>query len=148
MPLAPDLARSAGAPATLFRASDAPWTRCRADLGELFQGRRYHASVTDGPWLHRTKTGTLIMLWSSYGPAKYAVGQSTSSSGRLAGPWVQEAQPLWSDDGGHPMLFRTFDDRLVMAIHQPNRRVERARFFEMDDSGDLLRIVREIADSR
>jgi hypothetical protein len=35
-----------------------------------------------------------------------------------------------------------------MAIHQPNRRVERARFFEMDDSGDLLRIVREIGNSR
>jgi hypothetical protein len=148
MPLAPDLARAAGAPTTLFRASDAPWTRCRGDLGELFQGRRYHASVTDGSWLHRTKTGALIMLWSSYGPAKYAVGQARSSSGRLAGPWVHEAQPLWSDDGGHPMLFRTFDDRLVMAIHQPNRRVERARFFEMDDSGDLLRIVREIGNSR
>lgn len=148
MPLTPDLARAAGPPVTLFRASDAPWTRCRADLGELFQGRRYHASVTDGSWLHRTKTGKLVMLWSSYGPAKYAVGQATSSSGRLAGPWVHEAQPLWSDDGGHPMLFRAFDDRLVMAIHQPNRRVERARFFEMDDSGDLLRIVREIGQSR
>jgi hypothetical protein len=31
-----------------------------------------------------------------------------------------------------------------MAIHQPNRRVERARVFEMDDRGDRLRIVREI----
>jgi arabinan endo-1,5-alpha-L-arabinosidase len=148
MPLTPDLARAAGTPVTLFRASDAPWTRCRADLGELFQGRRYHASVTDGSWLHRTKTGKLVMLWSSYGPSKYAVGQATSSSGRLAGPWVHQAQPLWSDDGGHPMLFRTFDDRLVMAIHQPNRRVERARFFEIDDSGDLLRIVGELGRSR
>jgi hypothetical protein len=88
------------------------------------------------------------MLWSSYGPAKYAVGQATSASGRLAGPWVQHPDPLWSDDGGHPMLFRTFDDRLVMAIHQPNRRVERARFFEMDDRGDLLKIVREIGGPR
>jgi len=31
-----------------------------------------------------------------------------------------------------------------MAIHQPNRRVERARFFEMEDTGDALRIKREI----
>jgi Glycosyl hydrolases family 43 len=61
---------------------------------ESFQGHRYHASITDGPWLHRTKTG------------------------RLAGPWVHHPEPLWRDDGGHPMLFRTFDDRLVMAIHQ------------------------------
>jgi arabinan endo-1,5-alpha-L-arabinosidase len=44
--------------------------------------------------------------------------------------------------------FRTFDDRLVMAIHQPNRRVELARFFEMEDSGERLRIVREIGGPR
>jgi hypothetical protein len=43
------------------------------------------------------------------------------------------------------MLFQTFDGRLVMAIHQPNRRVERVRFFEMEDTGDALRIKREIA---
>ena len=34
----------------------------------------------------------------------------------------------------------------MMAIHQPNRRVERARFFEMEDTGDTLRIKREITD--
>ena len=28
-----------------------------------------------------------------------------SSSGRLAGPWVHHPEPLWKDDGGHPMLF-------------------------------------------
>lgn len=42
------------------------------------------------------------------------------------------------------MLFRTFDDRLVMAIHQPNRRVERARFVEVDDSGDSLTLGKEL----
>ena len=46
------------------------------------------------------------------------------------------------------MLFTTFDGRLVMALHQPNRRVERARFFEVDDSGRRLRIVREIGGAR
>ena len=146
--LTPDLSSAVGTPTTMFHASDAPWTRCRGDIGELFQGKRYHASITDGPWLHRTKTGKLIMLWSSYGPAKYAVGQAASTSGTLAGPWVQDAEPLWTDDGGHPMLFTTFEGRLVMAIHQPNRRVERARFFEMDDSGDRLKIVREIGGQR
>ena len=84
------------------------------------------------------------MLWSSYGPNKYAVGIARSKSGRLAGPWEQEPEPLWSDDGGHPMLFRTFDDRLVMAIHQPNRKVERARFFELDEVGSTLRLRGEI----
>jgi hypothetical protein len=75
------------------------------------------------------------MLWSSYGPNKYATGIAVSTTGRVAGPWVQQAEPLWLEDGGHPMLFNTFDGRLVMTLHQPNRRVERARFFEMEDTG-------------
>ena len=69
---------------------------------------------------------------------------ASSASGTLAGPWVQQKEPLFEDDGGHPMLFRAFDGRLLMAIHQPNRLVERARFFEMDDSGDTVRLVREV----
>jgi hypothetical protein len=142
-----DLSAPVGRPVTLFHASEADWVRCRADLGELFQGKRYHAFITDGPWLHRTKTGRLIMLWSSYGPTKYATGVAISSSGRLAGPWVQQQEPLWLDDGGHPMLFTTFDGRLVMAIHQPNRRVERARFFEVEDTGETIRILGEITNA-
>jgi len=139
-----DLSAALGVPTTLFHATDAPWTRCRGDLGELFEGKRYHASITDGPWLHRTKNGRLIMLWSSYGPAKYATGIAVSSSGKVSGPWKQQQETLWLDDGGHPMLFNTFDGRLVMVLHQPNRRVERARFFEMEDTGDTVRIKREI----
>jgi hypothetical protein len=102
--------------------------------------------VTDGPWLHRTKNGKLIMLWSSYGPTQYATGIAVSRSGKLAGPWEQQQETLWLDDGGHPMLFKTFDGRLLMTLHQPNRRVERARFFEMEDTGDTIRIQREITD--
>ena len=142
-----DLSAPVGAPTKLFHATEAQWTRCRADLGELFEGKRYHASITDGPWLHRTRNGRLIMLWSSYGPNKYATGIAVSTTGKAAGPWVQQAEPLWLEDGGHPMLFNTFDGRLVMTLHQPNRRVERARFFEMEDTGDTIRIKREITDS-
>jgi hypothetical protein len=42
------------------------------------------------------------------------------------------------------MLFETFDGRLVMVIHQPNRKVERARFFEVEDMGDTIRLKGEI----
>lgn len=136
-----DLSAPVGKPVTLFHAAEADGVRCRADLDEQVQGKRYHAFITDGPWLHRTKTGRLIMLWSSYGPTKYAAGVAVSTSGKIAGPWVQQPAPLWLDDGGHPMLFTTFDGRLVMTIHQPNRRVERARFFEVEDTGETIRIV-------
>jgi len=42
------------------------------------------------------------------------------------------------------MIFKTFDGRLVMAIHQPNSGVIRARLFELEDVGPTLRIKREI----
>lgn len=145
--LSEDLSRPVGEPTLLFSASEAPWVRCRGDIGELYQGRRYHAYVSDGNWLHRTKGGTLLMLWSSYGPARYAVGIARSTTGSVFGPWEQLPEPLWSDDGGHPMLFRSFDDRLVMVIHQPNRKVERARFFEVEDLGDTLRLKGELGGS-
>ena len=141
--MAPDLSAPVGEPRLMFPASAGPWVRCRGDIGELYQGKRYHAYVSDGNWLHRSKTGELLMLWSSYGPQKYATGIARSESGTLAGPWIQQAEPLWVDDGGHPMLFKTFEGQLTMVIHQPNRRVERARFFAMDDLGDTLRIAHE-----
>jgi arabinan endo-1,5-alpha-L-arabinosidase len=43
------------------------------------------------------------------------------------------------------MLFSAFDGRLVMVIHQPNRKVERARFFEVEELGDTLRLKGELA---
>jgi arabinan endo-1,5-alpha-L-arabinosidase len=143
--LSDNLAKAVGEPKLLFSASAGPWVRCRGDIGELYQGKRYHAYVSDGNWLHRTKDGTLLMLWSSYGPTKYAVGIARSQSGSVAGPWEQLPDPLWSDDGGHPMLFKAFDGRLVMVIHQPNRKVERARFFEVEDLGNTLRLKGELA---
>jgi len=142
--LSDDLSTAVGEPELLFPASAGPWVRCRGDIGELYQGKRYHAYVSDGNWLHRTKTGELVMLWSSYGPQSYAVGIARSASGKVRGPWIQQEAPIWTTDGGHPMLFETFDGRLAMVIHQPNRTVERARFFEMEDLGDTLRIKEEI----
>jgi GH43 family beta-xylosidase len=136
VPLTPDLSELAGEPRVLFRASEAPWVRRGEERGDW---------VTDGPWLHRSRSGKLFMLWSSYSGTGYTVGLAVSASGRLAGPWVQQADPIYADDGGHPMLFRTFDGRLVMSLHTPNGGpATRIHFFEMEDTGETLRIVGEI----
>jgi HSP20 family molecular chaperone IbpA len=42
------------------------------------------------------------------------------------------------------MLFQTFDGRLVMTIHQPNEGQSRARLYEIEETGDTLRILREL----
>lgn len=131
--LTDDLSKTATEPIRMFHGSNAPWSK---------KSDQYGCHVTDAPWLHFTQTGKLVMLWSSGGPSGYAVGMATSESGKLAGPWHQQAEPLFTDDGGHPMLFRRLDGQLMMILHQPNRRTERAKLFEVDDSGDAIVIKR------
>jgi arabinan endo-1,5-alpha-L-arabinosidase len=132
--LSDDLSRVVGEPTVLFRGSEAPWAR---------RSPTYGSWVTDGPWLHRSVSGKLFMLWSSFSETGYTTGVAVSETGRLAGPWVQQAEPVYRDDGGHPMLFRTFDGTLMMALHSPNEGPnQRVHFFEMEDTGETLRVVR------
>ena len=130
--LAPDLSATVGEPVRLFHGSDAPWAVKSAEYG---------CFVTDGPWLHRTSGGTLLMLWSSFGAGGYTVGIAESTTGKLAGPWVQQPEPLYAEDGGHPMLFRRFDGQLMLALHSPNESGrEREHFFEVEEAGGTLRL--------
>ena len=130
--LTPDLSATFGEPKRLFHGSDAPWTRKNPEFG---------STVTDAPWFHRTHTGQLLMLWSSFGEGNYTVGIATSRSGKLAGPWDQQPEPLYAKDGGHPMLFRRLgDNQLMMILHSPNKDVERSQLFEIEDIGTTLRV--------
>ncbi len=132
VPLSEDLERSAGDPVILFRASDAPWTG--------------PSGVTDGPFLHRLPGGRLLMLWSGFTPSgAYAIGTAYSVSGEITGPWKQEREPLYALDGGHAMLFTAFSGQLMMACHCPNDHMrKRILLFEMEETGDTLRVVNEV----
>jgi beta-xylosidase len=141
MPL-DDQLRAAGAPKVLFRASDAPWAAGQAQSAGPRQGRTVF--VTDGPQLHRTRTGELIMLWSSWGRDGYVQSQARSASGEIDGPWIQ-LEPLVGRDSGHGMLFRTFDGRLMMVLHRPFRNA-RGKLYEMRDAEDRFEIVRQRTD--
>jgi arabinan endo-1,5-alpha-L-arabinosidase len=114
MPLSPDLGSAAGEPVLLFRASAAAWARPFEAHG------RHNNRVTDGPFLHRLVDGRLLMLWSTTGYEGYAMGYAVSESGGILGPWRQSPQPIYGKDGGHGMLFRDFDGRLLMTLHHPN----------------------------
>ncbi|MCH8686186.1 glycoside hydrolase family 43 protein [Pedomonas mirosovicensis] len=130
----------AGPPKLLFRASDAPWVK-----GQPQSGPDDLVYVTDGPWLHRTKTGKLVMLWSSYGADGYNQAQARSTSGTLDGPWEQ-LPPLVGGSSGHGMLFRTFEGQLMMVLHRPFGAKARGKLYEIDDSGDALHIIRQRID--
>jgi beta-xylosidase len=138
MPLKPDLSAPAGPPHTLFSAKPTPWVKSLKDAGGKYDGY-----ITDGPFLHRTQTGKLLMIWSSFGAERYAIGLAVSASGKIAGPWHQLPDTLVVADGGHGMIFRTFAGQLTLVYHQPNRNsLERARLFPLDDSGDTLRVIK------
>ncbi len=119
MRLVPDLSVSTGSPVFLFSASEAPWNR-KVNCPYAGGGNCFPVYVADGPFLYRTQAGVLLMLWSGFGDGGYTLGTARSLGGGIKGPWVQDETPLWSEGGGHGMLFRAFDGRLILAIHKPD----------------------------
>lgn len=136
-----DLSGTVGEPKVLFRASDSPWSRERGDDGAVTWNK-----VTDGPWLFRTATGRLGMLWTSWIYDVYTQGVAYSQSGTLDGPWLQEPEPVTPPNFGHSMLFQTFEGKWLMSVHSHQkdlrgRTIRTPHLFEVDLSGDKLRVV-------
>jgi hypothetical protein len=129
--LTQDLSATVGEPVRLFRGSDAPW-------GTGSQ-RGPTSFVTDGPCLFRTRTGRLLMVWSSFIQGVYATGLAISESGGVLGPWRQQAKPVYTRDGGHATVFTTFEGQLRLVLHAPNRVPdERVHLFALEDLGDTV----------
>jgi beta-xylosidase len=129
--LSDDLKTRTGEPVLLFRASEASWV---TEIGKKPRGR-----VTDGPFLHQMRNGTLIMLWSSFGKGGYKLAVARSESGQITGPWKHEPKPIFENDGGHGMILRTFEGKLLLVLHQPNRGPdERPRLFTVQEKEHTL----------
>jgi hypothetical protein len=144
--LSTDLSEPVGETKTMFKASDGPWSRTMLSIGEKTYGKDLEGQVTDGPFLFKTQTGKLGMLWSSWGDTRYAQGVAYSASGKLEGPWIHEEKPLNPDNMGHGMLFRTFDGKLLMLLHYQcldpkNPGPRKPVLFNVDDSGDKLKVL-------
>lgn len=136
MQLSDDLKTSVGRPVYLFSAAEAPWVKTISPSNE----ENFPAYVTDGPWLHRTGDGDLLMLWSSFGEGGYTMGIARSVSGEVMGSWEQLPEPLFHKDGGHGMMFRSFEGQLYATVHQPNTTPdERPKFFAVkEEKGTLV----------
>ena len=140
--LKPDLSGSVGKGKVLFRASDSPWSR------EVENGVVKPNKVTDGPYLFRTDTGRLGMIWTSWVDDVYTQGVAYSESGTLDGPWIQEPKPITPPNFGHGMLFKTLEGKWMMSVHSHkniNGRYHRIpHLFEVDLSGDKLVVGRMV----
>ena len=139
MPLSEDLTHRTAEPTTIFRASEAPWSKEMNSIGEATFGMKMPGWVTDGPQMFRTKTGKLGMLWSTWGAHRYLQGVAYSESGTIKGPWIQAEEPLKDDNSGHGMTFDTFDGKRLLIIHHAEGQGPRKpQLYEIDDSSDRL----------
>lgn len=122
IPLTKDLKAADGEPVFLFKASEAPWIRTVKN----------GAYVTDGPFIYRNENGVITMLWSSFGAEGYTLALAHSDTNTIKGPWKQDPELLFSKDGGHGMIFRSLDGKLMGTLHSPNGKLtERPVFFEI-----------------
>ncbi len=133
-----DLSGSVGDFTLMFKASDSPWSREKDDKGNDLPNK-----VTDGPFLFKTGTGRLGMIWTSWIYDVYTQGVVYSESGTLDGPWIHEADPITPPNFGHGMMFKTFEGKDVMAVHshrvdEKGRYIRHPHLFEVDFSGDRL----------
>jgi len=122
MRLTEDLRAAAEAPRLLFRASEAAWFK------EIPHSSGLRGRVTDGSFLWRDEQNRLLCLWSSFSEGGYTQGLAASDNGEITGAFRQ-LPPLYENDGGHGMLFRTFEGRTMLALHQPNRHLEERPVF-------------------
>ena len=128
LPLSDDLTHAVGDPVTLFKGS----SPCFAD--QPVNGKHV---ITDGPYMYRSKTGELFMLWSTFIHDKYAECLVLFQNGEV-GTSFTHLDPLIQDDGGHGMIFEG-KDGLYLTFHTPNTKgEEKPAFFHLYDNGDSL----------
>ena len=134
VPLSDDLSAPIGEAVTMFKASDAPFANPVSSKSAQEKLGTDGLYVTDAPWMYRSPDGRLHMLWATFGPWGYTETSAVSSNGRLDGEWTQE-EPLYKGDGGHAMVFKSFDGKLYLSLHSPNSGgLERAHFIELEET--------------
>ncbi|MDC3416009.1 glycoside hydrolase family 43 protein [Aquibacillus salsiterrae] len=134
--LANDLKESVGEPQKLFNASNAPWPT--SFQHERFPNQKNY--VTDGPYIYQTNDNDLLLLWASFVDNVYAQGIARSLTGKITGPWEHEKIPIYQQDGGHGMIFKTFEGKSILTLHAPNKTPnERPIFIDIvEQDGKLI----------
>ncbi len=136
--LKPDLSGTSGKRDILFFANESPWSK------EKIGGRVEPNRVTDGPYVFRTETGSLGIIWTSWIFNKYTQGVAYSDDGTLEGNWIQQKAPITPPNFGHGMLFQTFEGEWLMCVHRHKKvdghTVRIPHLFHVDLSGDRLKV--------
>ena len=79
------------------------------------------------------------MIWSSFIGGRYVELAVRFADGKL-GTDFEHLEPLYTEDGGHGMIFRN-GDRVWLTFHSPNASGhEHPCFLELEDLGERLRV--------
>lgn len=127
--LSESLDETVGETVTLFCASSCQYT-------DPIKGDHF---VTDGPFMYRSGTGELFMIWSSFISGNYAELVVRFKGGEL-GCDFEHMEPLLDSDGGHGMIFSD-GAKTYFTYHTPNKSLlERPEFCPVEDLGDRISI--------
>ena len=126
--LSRDFAHMESKPQVLFYAFEVQWTRPIPFAKQEF-GVDGDAYFSDGPYLFRSESGRLCMLWSSWSERGYAMGISSSESGKLVGPWKHQSEAVFYG-GGHGMIFSQKSGERLLTFHAPNETLKERPLFE------------------
>lgn len=130
MQLSSDLKEAVTEPVEIFKASS---------LCGKTQDEDDHY-ITDGPFMYRKSDGKLLMIWSTFING-YAQCAATSDNGKINGNW-SHLPTIFDKDGGHGMIFRSLEDKLMLSLHRPNCQPdERPEFFEIRETDDSLELI-------
>ena len=114
---------SLGDAVTMFCGSSCEWVN---EAGGHF--------ITDGPFMYRSKTGELFMIWSSFVKGNYAELVVKFNGGKL-GLEFEHMKPMLDSDGGHGMIFSD-GKNTYFVYHSPNNSLsERPEFRLLEDNG-------------
>ena len=126
-----ELDKTIGDAVTMFCASSCPFV-------DPMKNGNY---VTDGPFMYRSKSDELFMIWSSFIDGKYAELVVKFRDGTLSMN-LEHQKPLLDSDGGHGMIF-TDGQNTYFTYHTPNKNLsehpkfsilkERENSLEIDD---------------
>lgn len=132
--LTDDLKEAVGEPFELLKASELPGVKdLKEDRGNF---------VTDGPFFYRCKNGKLLMLWSSFKPEYgYIETAAVSSDGTLKGKWTHTHPDIYTNDGGHGMIFKDLNGDLRLSLHSPNSGFEVAKFLYIKEEDGIISII-------
>lgn len=142
--LSSDLKEPVGEHKILFKGNEPMWSKSK----EKYIGVDPFCSwVAEGPFLHKNPDGKLLMIWASHsGPECYVQAVSYSENGSIFGKWKHCEKFLFDSNGGHGMIFKTFDNELKLTLHSPDSPFgkERAKFYTITEIEEepFLKVVK------